>query len=184
MGYNESEANRETNTTVGDPRLRVNKTTAMTLSTTFQTLNFNGSSTYNTNTYTTLQGQTSPSVWYDASTSLFKFTNNSDRNYTFYITTSITSNQLLSTLNLTSASLRLRLYIPAPTPVTFPGPDVGGYIDLGAVNLTGQRNDYQPIAVFANSLIRQYGFQVQLSLSNAVLGNVVLNGADVNLFPA
>lgn len=183
MGYNESEANKETNTSVGDPRLRVNKTTSMTLSTTPQTVNFNGTSPYNTNTFTVLPGQSTPSVWYDPSTQLFNFTSNNDKNYNLYLTTSIVANQLLSTLNLTSASLRMRLYIPSPTPVTFPGPDVGGYIDLGAVNLTGQRNDYQPVAVFANSLIRQYGFQVQLYLSNAVLGTVTLNGADVNLFP-
>jgi len=183
MGFNESEANRETNTTIGDPRIRVNKTTSMTLSTSWQTLNFNGSSAYNINSFTTLPGQSNPSAWYDPTTSLFNFTPNGDRNYVLYITTSITSNQLLSTLNLTSASLRLRLMIPSPTPVYFPGPDVGGYIDLGAVNLTGQRNDYQPIAFFANSLIRQYGFSVQLCLSNAVLGTVTLNGADINLFP-
>lgn len=184
MGYNESEARRETNTNVADPRIRVNKTTAMTLSTTYQTVNFNGTSTYNANTFTVLPGHTNQSVWYDPTTSLFNFMDNSDKNYVLYITTSITSSQLLATLNLTSASLRLRLYIPAPTPVTFPGPDVGGYIDLGPVNLTGQRNDYQPIAFFANALIRQYGFQVQLCLSNVVLGTISLNGADINLFPA
>lgn len=184
MSFNEASQQVQNNTDVGAPRLRVNRTAPLTLNTTYQTLVFNGSSQYNLNSFPVLPGETMPSVWYDTATNLFKFSANVDRNYVLYLSTSITSSQLLSTLNLTSASLRFRLYIPAPTPITFPLPDFGGYIDLGPVNITGQRNDQQPVPFFANQVIRDYGFRIEICISASVLGTITLNGADVNLFRA
>lgn len=185
MGFNETSAQLETNTQPTEPRLRVNKTTTTAITTSWQPIVYDGTSTYNTNSFSTLQGQTNPSLWYDSANNLFKFTPNTDQNYTFTPSFSISATTILTSLNLatiTIANVQFRFYIPAPTPVTFPLPDFGGYIDMGPVNLVAQNNYQKQIPVYANALIRQYGVQAQIKLSASTLGTINLSGSDMNIF--
>lgn len=192
MGYKETSADFVSNTEMANPRLRVNMTTPMTLTTTFQTVMLNGTSPFNTNTFLTIPGQTSPSVSYDTTTGLFKFTANTDKNYTFFITTRTTStttlNGLVTVLNgvLSIGTLQIRCRIPRPAGsggnVMFPDPDGNGYLDVAPINLITSITNQQPIAVFANQLVRDYGFYLEARLSNSLSGTNVLANADVNVF--
>lgn len=91
MSFNESEARKETNQEVATPRLRVNKTTSMTLTTSYQDVILNGTSPFNLNSFTTIPGESNPSVWYDPATGLFRFTANTDHNYSLGISTSMSA---------------------------------------------------------------------------------------------
>lgn len=183
MGFNESEAARETNQEVTNPRLRVNKMTNQTVTTTPTKILYNGTSPFNGNFYTVIPGETTPSVWYDATSNLFRFTSNTDKNYNLDMTFVVTTAGLLA-IGLANISFRVQLEIPSPTPIKFPAPDFGGYIDADNVNFNGQKNIKLVVPFFAEQNIRQYGFSIKVYLSSPLpLGSVTLNGADVNLYP-
>lgn len=184
MSFNEAAQQTQDNSDVSSPRIRVNRTAPLTVTTTAQRLDFNGTSPYNLNSYPIMPGETSPSVYYDAANKLFKFTSNYDKNYSLVLSVSITANVLLSTLNLTSAMLRAQIYIPSSPVTTFPLPDAGGYVDICPVNVVGQQNQQITIPFFSNQQIRENGFGVNLWLSNGVLGNVVVNSTDCSIYRA
>lgn len=182
MSYNEASQQTQNNTDVSSPRLRVNRTAGLNITTTAQRLDFNGTSPYNLNSYPIMEGETMPSVYYDASTKLFKFTTNYDKNYSLVLSVSITASVLLSTLNLTSAMLRAQLFIPSSPSTTFPLPDSGGYVDICPVNIVGQQNQQITIPFFSNNQIRENGFGVNIWLSASVLGTVTLNSSDCSVY--
>lgn len=162
------------------PRLRVNLTTAVTLSTTWTRLNFAGTSTRNTNTFPVLD--TGQRVWYDATNKLFRFTDTVDRNYDTYFNAKFSAANVLGALNLQTATVQMRFAVPSPTPVYFPLPDSDGCVDLMPVNLTSTVRTSLPFIVYANEGMRTYGLGVELRLSGVMLGQAKLEAADLIIY--
>lgn len=163
-----------------DPRLRVNKTTDLVLTTNWQTVDFNGISTFNVNTFGK-DSNGNPMVFYDPSTKLFKFMGDSDMNLMafFFVRTS-------ATLITTRSNLQYRLVIPnggGPGVDTyFPFPDAGGYCDLAEITvLVGAmvNNRTEPIPLYVTQAVRTNGFRIEVRLSNALitLGIATLHNA-------
>lgn len=156
---------------VKQPRLRVNKTTSLNLTTSWQDVVFNGTSTYNTNTFGIDPVSGNKMLYYDSANNLFKFYDKVDKNYsfTFYVSTTAT---LISTGN----TIQYRMVIPngisAGVDLYFPFPDSGGYSDLSYIALkTGTVNhNAEPIAVYINDQVRTNGLKVQVRLSSALVG--------------
>lgn len=182
MGFGEAQSEKQMNTETSSPRLRVNKMTNQTVTTTPTAILYNGTSQFNNNSFMVIPGQTNPSVYYDAATSLFRFTSNVDRNYNLDLTFVVTTVGLLA-IGLSNVSFRIQLEIPSPTPIKFPAPDFGGFIDVDNVNFNGQKNLKIVIPFFANQAIRDYGFAIKVYTSATLIGTVTMNGADVNLYP-
>jgi hypothetical protein len=166
------------NYSVSEPRLRVYRSASLNLSTTWQTIVFGASDTYNINTYGINPATGNNMIWYDTGTNLFKVEGQYDRNLTFQLFPATTTN-----LITTQATLQMRIVIPNGVS---PGVDLyvpytssGGYVDLASVTILTS-TVYHPlvsISLPAGNAIRTNGFYVQLRLSNALitLGTCVLN---------
>lgn len=162
--------------------MRVNRSTDLILTTTFQTVVFNGTSTYNINTYGINPASGNRMVWYDTATDLFKFIGEYDKNVQFQLFVRTTT-----PLITTAASMQYRLSIPngisAGVDLNIPFPDDGGYGDL--IELTkfsfSTHNLTTPLSLYINNAIRTNGFKVQVRLSNnlATLGTATINSASV-----
>lgn len=166
------------NYSVNEPRLRVNKSTSLVLSTTFQTISFNGTSTSNFNTYGT-DNSGNKMIWYDTSANLFKVYGEYDKNLTvqFFFRTTTTAIAIGTTL-------QYRIVIPngiSPgVDLYFPFPDDGGYGEIATLGLiTASMNSQTiPLSIYANSAIRTNGFYLQARLSAAItLGTSTLNSS-------
>lgn len=163
------------NNSVAEPRLRVNRTTAITLTTSWQDVIFNGTSTYNINTYGDDKNSVKTS-WYDSTNNLFKFGGEYDRNITMQIYPRTTVASIL-----TAGTLQLRFIIPngggAGIDIYFPFPDDGGYMDTGAITILSAGMNKVPIllGVYINNMIRTNGFKLQVKLSNSLAGTATLN---------
>lgn len=182
MGYNESEAERQDNTSVPAPRLRTNISAALTLTTTFQRLDFAGTSTLNTNTFT--MNGANPMVYWDATNKLFKFQAPADKNYDFNFNMKLASSSVLSVLSLALATIQLRYVVPSPTPIYFPLPDSDQCINIQQVGLIATDSATDNRIVYANALIRQYGLGLEMRISNTFLGTATatLSAADLIIF--
>jgi len=170
------------NYTVAEPRMRVNKSSSLSLTTSWQTLNFNGTSTNNFNTYGTDPSTGNKMIWYDTANNLFKFYGEYDKNINMQIFVKTTT-----TLITTPATLQYRCVIPngisAGVDLYFPFPDDGGYGEIaGLTTVTSGINlSIEPLNVYINSNIRTNGFYIQVKLSNALitLGTSTVNSAAV-----
>jgi len=164
------------------PRLRVNRTSKLDLTSSWQRVDFNGSSARNGNSFPLVAPGT-PKVLWDATGKRLRFMEDQDRNYDVQFSLRTLSGSLIgSVLGMLAVKVQFRFVVPAPTPVYFPLPDVADpYADLHTVNLTnaGQESYGQPI--YANSEIRQYGLGIDLRLSG-MLGGVTLEAADLIVY--
>jgi hypothetical protein len=170
------------NYSVNEPRMRVNRTASLSLTTDWQTLSFNGTSDFNFNTYAIDPTSGNKMIWYDTSANLFKVYGEYDKQLSFQLFIRSTTNIIT-----TSANLQYRIVIPngiSPgVPLNFPFPEDGGYGYLISLTrlTTAVNNTTTPIAIYANSAIRTNGFYVQVRLSNPLfaLGTSTINSASV-----
>lgn len=167
------------NYSVNEPRMRVNRTASLVLSTTFQTVPFNGTSTSNFNTYGNDPTTGNRMIWYDTATNLFKVYGEYDKNLTvqFFFKTTTTAIAIGTTL-------QYRIVIPngvsAGVDFYFPFPDDGGYGEIMTLGLVTASMNSQtvPLSIYANTALRTNGFYLQARLSQAItLGTSTINSA-------
>lgn len=155
------------------PRIRVNRTASMTLTTSWQDIDFTGTSTFNLNTYPDMTG--GKSVTWDAANKKFAFRSPEDRNYelTFYFAFAG---------GLRPVDIYLRFAIPAPTPIYFPFPDTRGYINIATLErITDYGSEYNT-TIYANAAMRQYGLKLQLKSGFTLLTQPNLTEAAVVIY--
>lgn len=166
------------NYSVSEPRLRVYRSSSLNLTTSWQTVAFGASDTNNINTYGKNPATGNNMIWYDTTTNKFIVEGQYDRNLTFQLFPSTTTN-----LVTVQATLQMRIVIPngvsAGVDLYIPYTSSGGYVDLASVTLLTSQV-YHPlvsISIPAGASIRTNGFYVQLKLSNSLitLGTCVLN---------
>jgi len=165
------------NYTVDQPRMRVNRTAPLTLSTTWQTVDFNGTSTFNVNDFGNDPTTGKKMVSWDATAKLFRIYG--DYNNTYLL-------QLFPTTTTTAVSVRstlqYRIVIPngngAGSDLYIPYPEAGGYADINEVTILSTQMQHNPIifGITATPAIRANGFYVQVRLSTLItLGSCTLN---------
>ena len=149
------------------PRMRVSRSASLTLSTSFQRLDFTGASTYNVNTFGIDPTSGNPMVYWDATNKLFRFYNGMDQNLmlTFF-------GQTTASLLSINANLRLRFVVPngvsSGVNLTFPFPDGPGYTDVWPVTMTNTTARTYVLPIYISAPIRNNGFYVEAALSNAL----------------
>lgn len=167
------------------PRIRVNRSAALTLTTAWQRLDFNGNSTLNVNTYPKTNG-TDYDVFYDATNKIFKFMTTVDRNYTVSMYLKTTASSLLNTVNLTMATIQLRFVVPNGnedgTDYYFPFPGEDGLLDLNLVNSVSPWRQEYFSSIFADARKRSNGVGVDVRISNTVLGTIMLASANTLIY--
>lgn len=168
------------NKTIISPRLRVNKSTNLNLSTTWQDIVFDGTSPINTNTFGKDPVSGNNMVHYDSANNLFRFYEQYDINYqvTLYL-------KMTTTVVSTGMSVQYRLVVPngggAGVNTYFPFPDTDGYADVGyvALKLGSVLHPTVPIAMYLSQGVKTNGIKLQLRLSEAIvgMGTITLNHA-------
>lgn len=159
-------------------RMRVNRTASLTLSTSWQKVDFSGTSIYNVNTFQIdPAGSGNTMVWWDPTNKIFKVYNQSDENYllTFYYQTTTSS-------LLTASYFRLRLTVPngiSPgVDLHSPFPDGVGYEDLVLVNGFTQLDRSHTFGTYVTQPVRANGFYIEVEISTAIaLGSCTLDNA-------
>lgn len=158
------------NVSVAQPFMRVNRTEPIVLTTSWQDVVFNGTSTNNGNTY----GQDSLGVKftrYDLATNRFIFKSDYTKNIQVQIFPQTTTTNLIN-----ATALQYRFVIPNGVSngvdFYFPFPDAGGYGDL--ISLTRfsftTNNITVPLEIRLTERIRTNGLKLQFRLSNALGG--------------
>jgi len=158
------------NNAINEPRLRINRTASLSLSTTWQDVVFNGTSSYNINTYGKEPVTGNPMVYYDSATNLIRFYEQYDKNFniTLYLST-------IATLISTRATLQYRFVIPngisAGVDSYFPFPDSNSWADIGEVTITALQINHaaESIPLYLTNTIRTNGIKLQLRLSNSLI---------------
>lgn len=168
------------NKSILSPRLRVNRTTPLVLSTTWQDVAFNGTSPRNANTFGKDPVTGRNMVFYDTATNLFRFYEIYDMNYgvTLYLNIS-------STVVSTGLTVQYRLLVPngggAGVNTSFPFPESVGYADVGYVGmkLGSMMLPAVPIAMYLSGPIKTNGIKLQLRISDTIIGigNITVNEA-------
>lgn len=162
------------------PRLRVNKTATLNIDTTWRKIVFDGTSTFNANTFGKNASGKQMVEW-DPTASTngqFKFYDQIEQNYICFLSPVTTT-----TLITTRATLQYRCVIPngggAGINTYFPYPDQGGYVDASEVTLltSAMLHQLQPFPLYLNQNIRTNGFWIEVKLSNSLitLGVCTLN---------
>lgn len=163
---------------VNQPRLRVNRSAGLSLTTAWQDVAFTGTSNVNVNTFGKDPASNNPLVHYDTSTNLFRFYEQYDINYnvTMYIKTT-------ATIVGTGTTMQYRLVVPngggQGVDSSFPFPDADGYADIAnvAMKIGGVMHTPVIIPMYLSNNIRTNGVKLQLRLSEALvgIGNVTVN---------
>ena len=143
---------RTTDTQANPPRLRAsfNKAAPLVLTNAWQTVAFQKTGTYDTDTFPN-GGR------FDVATNRLVAAagETGDKQYDvefFY---------KLTTALLPIHDVQIRFLIPAPTPIAFPFPDGDGFANIGSLLVSPFNALYKQVLYF-NALVRQYGIQVQL----------------------
>lgn len=169
------------NNTVPEGILRLTATNPITLSTTWQKVDFNGTVGVgqNRNTYGKDPVTGNNTVWWDSTNKLFRIYDQYDKNYqiTFFPITTTTG------LLTTRATIQYRIVIPngvsAGVPLYAPYSDVQSqaYVDIGEVTLLlgGVQHSPSSLGLQVGALTRTNGFYIEVRLSNAVLGSAALS---------
>lgn len=160
--------------------MRVSRSSALTLTTTFQKVDFNGTSTYDINTFGNDPTTGNNLVSWDATNKLFKFYDLNDKNYNIiiYFGTS-------ATLLTTPTNLRYRFTVPngisGGTDLHFPFPDTVGYEDILPISFTSPNNRSHSTTIYLNPAIRTNGLYMEVCLSNTNLGTNTLTECELLL---
>jgi len=181
MSFSESDARLETLGQVVSPYVRQNRSTDLVLSTTWQRVVFNGTSTRNTNTFPLMDG-TNRLVQWDAVNNVFDFNNPDARHYDVIFNFHINSSTLVSLLNLTMTTVKFRFVVPSPTPRYFPLPDDGGFADIAYTNLSADVRGTYNYIVRSVSDVEQYGIGVEMCIAGAALGTIKLVTGDISIY--
>lgn len=175
------------NPTVQIETMRVNRSASLALTTSWQTLDFNGTSAFNENTFGIDPVSGNKMVYWDATNKLFKVINNYDRLLNIQIFPESTS----TGLGITTVPTKVQYRIVVPNGVS-PGVDLvvpyldstnPGYGDLDFVHLlSGVRHPTVNLNVKASPTVRANGFYVQFRLSNSmVLGGCNISYCSINI---
>jgi len=166
------------------PRLRVNRTATLNITTAWQRVVFSGTSAFNVNTYGKDPISGNQMIMWDSASNIFRFYNKNDQNYIVFFNAVTTTN-----LITTRATLRYRFAIPngvsAGVPLYFPFPDTQStaYVDAGEVTLLagGVNHNVSPLPLYVNDIIRTNGLYMEIQLSNSLitLGTCTLNSCDL-----
>lgn len=166
---------------VNQPRIRVNRTIGVNLTNSWQDIVFNGTSTYNVNSFGIDTSSGNKMINYDSATNLFKFYNIYDTNYNLTLFLKITS-----TVVSTGTTIQYRFVIPngngAGQDVYFPFPDTDGYADLAglALKIGAVNHTVAPLPLYLNNMIRTNGIKFQMRLdATLAIGTITLNNAAV-----
>lgn len=139
------------------PRLRVDRSAALTLSDSWQAVAFTGTSAENVNTFP----GSPPLVEWDAN--LFRFHATADRNYVLTFFYRVTAGNA-------AATIQARLVVP--NAITFPFPESVQRVDLCRVSAGEEWADFKEISVYANAALRGLGLGVEMKCT---AGAAVLN---------
>lgn len=168
-----------------EPRIRLNRTAPLNVTTTWQDVDFNGTSQANTNTFGKDPVSGNNMVWYNPTTKLFRFYEPYDTNYLIRLDFETTTNLL--TLR---ATLQYRFVVPNGTSAGvdyyFPFSDGVGYADAYEVTVlaTTMAHNSLVIPTFVENRIRNNGFKLQVRLSNSLvtLGTCTLNSSAILIY--
>lgn len=162
------------------PRLRVNRSATMTITTTFQRIDFSGSSALNLNSFPNL-GVT-PMVSYDSVNKLFKFNHDNGRDYNY---TSVFGAKTTVTILTVLSSLQYRFVIPngvsAGVDFYFPYPDSVGYADLGVITaVTDTALNPAVLPIYTNTAMRTNGVGIDVRISTPLALTATCTSNDIN----
>lgn len=155
------------------PRLRVNRSENMTLSTSWQRIDWNGNSNFNVNTFPTLGSN--KAIEYDSTNKRFDFNQTEDRNYKFQCFYDIQN-------CIASTKIYYRFVIDAPTPIYFPFPEGEQQADLTEIAAFSDVQDYLELTFYANSTMRQYGVAFEIKVSSTLLGSPILQDTSALIY--
>ena len=135
------------------PYARFNRTTDLTLSTTWQRVDFNGTSSLNANTYpNTGSGK---QVDWDATDKKFVFNRDTLGLYNIFLTYQFAG-------GVRPASVDMRFVIPAPTPIYFPLPDTIEHLPLVDITRLATVATKDSQIVRSTSVVTEYGIGIEL----------------------
>lgn len=160
------------NYTINDPVFRINRTASLNITTTWQTIDFNGTSTANSNDFGTDPATGNKMVYWDATNKLIRFIGRPPYKKTFSFSIYPETNTNVIT---TRATLQIRYVIPngAGTGVDliFPFVDTASpYADLGEATILAGGVRHMPLSlpIPVGNAIATNGVRVEIRLSNAL----------------
>ena len=167
------------NYTINDPVFRINRTATFALTTTWQTVDFNGTSTANSNDFGIDPISGNKMVYWDSTNKLIKFIGNPPYKKTFSFSIYPETNTNIIT---TRATLQLRYVIPngggAGVDLIFPFVDTSTpYADIGEVTILAGGVKHTPLSlpIPVSTAIITNGVRVEMRLSNALFTLGVCN---------
>lgn len=159
------------NYTISDPVFRINRSATLALSTSWQTIDFNGISTYNKNTFGIDTASGNKLVYWDSTNKLIKFVTDYPKNFSFTLYPETNTN-----LITTRATLQFRYVIPngISTGVDLIVPFVDAstpYGDIGEVTILANGFRHSPISLpfSITPSIATKGVRVEMKLSNSLI---------------
>lgn len=159
------------NYTIQDPVFRINRTQTLQLSTTWQAIDFNGTSTVNSNTFGINPVNGNKMVYWDSTNKVVRFQGDYDKNYSFSLYAETNTN-----LITTRAMIQVRYVIPngagAGVDLIFPFVDSANpYADLGEATVLANGIRHFPLTLIipVRQATRTNGVRVEIRLSNALM---------------
>ncbi|MBO0358623.1 hypothetical protein J0X19_11760 [Hymenobacter sp. BT186] len=160
----------------GSPRLRVNRSTALALSTSWQRVDFNGVSSVNVNTFPDVDGQGTKKVRWDSVNKVFLFSDTVDRNYNVSLFMHLVASALL-----TGNAVQMRYVIPNGNGLGnnfyFPFPDDGGFKEITTFAGSADKRVTDNTIIYVNQMIRDNGLGIELKMQNSFLATVNLTSS-------
>lgn len=174
----------------GAPRLRVNapytKSSPLTLTNSWQKINFGGSSSLNVNTFPMSNDNQNRMIYWDNTAGKFKFMTEIDRNYGFSLFIKTTSSSLLNLTNLSMATIQIQFVVPGGGPngtdYKFPFPDdedAEPGLDLNLVNAVSPYKQEYYTNLSIDDRKRLNGMYVNMRISSAILGVIRVVSANL-----
>lgn len=157
---------------VNEARLRVNRSAVLNLTTTWQDVVFNGTSTLNVNTFGNNPDNNKPMTYYDTATNTFRFQQMYDKNPRAWLFPEV----LATVLGTNMVTLQYRLVIPngvSPGVDSYnPYRDTAGYADAFPIasRLTEPVRMPLQIPLVLSSAVRANGVKIQLRCSAPLIG--------------
>lgn len=174
------------------PRVRVEKNTNLTLSTTWQRVGFTDTNALNINTFPMMTDNTTQTVRYDATNKLFKFGATEDRNHTLDLYMTVVNTNVLNVLTgNTMIKVQYRLVVPngrgPGLDFYFPFPGTDGSDGYGEVGMTTSLVASQRLKIseniYVSQVIRTGGLGVDLKISGTPpLGSISCSTAIALLY--
>jgi len=170
------------NYSIREPSLRVNISSSFGITTSWQTVVFNGTSALNFNYYPKDPTTGNQMIHWDGVNNKFRVYGDYNRQITLQLFAKTTT-----TIIATSSNLQMRIVIPngvSPgVDFYFPFPEDGGLADIADITKLTEPLSFTitPLSIYSNSAIIANGFYIQLRLSTPLLGlgTCTLNAANV-----